>query len=193
MQSKQYKKSKRPNKSKKNSPITCSIIPKFEDYLQDAGAITTTGHITTLTVGQAVGNNRRIANRMRIYKIEYHYFIAASATDGNNIIRVLYGQTRGDAFTLTQCPPINEPLDPFKAVTLRDHIVPLYSFENTNDGPGVVKRVIKGTINMNCTVYFDGANYDDYRSPFPFIYMISDSGVTPYPTVDGWTRVYFSD
>jgi len=186
---------KRKRGKRRNGLITRTNLPimKFENFLQDSGAITTTGHVTTLTVGQDVGSNRRVGNIMRCLKLEYHYYLSPSATDGNDIIRVLFLRAKSSSFTLTNCPELNEPLDPFQAEKLADHIVPMYSIQNSTDGPGTVKKVISGVITLGSRVYFNGPNYDDYTSGFYMIYMVSDSAATPYPTIDGWCRLYFAD
>lgn len=190
------KNNKRMRRKRRTSLITSSILPvlKYKDFSFDGQTVTTSGHLSTLGIPCEVGYAGRVGYRVKYLRIEYNLLFSPSATDGNDTVRLILAKSRSPGFVIGDCPDYNTPLDLFTCEKPKmDLMIPLHAIENTNNGPGVVKKVFRGSVKLGGTVYFSGALYNDYASGYYFTYVVSDSAVTPYPTVDGWLRVFFSD
>jgi hypothetical protein len=130
-------------------------------------------------------------------RIEFKLTFAASATDGNNLVRCMLVRGFLGTSVMTDLPDsFSVGIDPYRFQVLKDTVITLASTGDgygSGQGPGVFKKYVSWNINVKKLVSFYGADGDMcIQNHFIFV-MFSDSGVTPYPTVDGFVRTYFHD
>lgn len=171
--------------------------------------VTTSGQIFPLgQIAAGTGSNARLGLKIRAKRIDYRVLFIASVTnviaisDLFNNLRFMVLRTRGpySGITTGLLPNTFQMIDPTGPFTLlKDEIV----FEkNVSSGFSAAGSAyasspegvwVVGSIPLNYDIIFDGPTATSDQDNMPFLYVVSDSSVTPNPTIEGTFRFWYSN
>lgn len=136
--------------------------------------------------------NGRIGNRVQLRGIKFNYVVAASASDGNNIVRMVIARPRATSAGVV-APGLYDKYDPDEWEVLFDKkwCLSLMAWVSGTQ-LGIQKRVFNKYIRINANLYYDDGESSSLQRPF-YIHFLSDSAVLPSPTINGSCKVYYKD
>lgn len=163
--------------------VSISTTPTFHDATDIQSGTSVTG---------------RTANRIFVTHLECRLLFAAAASDGNNVIRMIFGRSRAGALTTADYPQnIYTHVDTDKIRILKDFTVcSQLNFQDTSATPdtdGVEKKFRYFKIPVNAYCKYDGSTSTTSLDGQIGIQAVSDSGLATHPTITGDVRIFFKD
>jgi hypothetical protein len=192
----QYKK-RRPKKSKVNNggnftsvyKVPVVTYPKWVSINLDDN-IESGGYIALINeIAQGSTNADRIGNRIMMGHIEAKLTFAPSATDGNDIIRIMIVEGY-NPLVVGDFPDVFYPFNFNKGRVLHDKTVPL---NIQGSDISVWKKYYSFKLPLNKLCQFESGTQDSVCLGKLYLYMVSDSLATPYPTASGAVTLFFRD
>jgi len=197
MMNRRYKNKRRPKKSKMGTgsnftslyKVPVVTYPKWVSINLDDN-IESTGYLALINeIAQGTTNADRIGNRIKMGCIECKLTFAPSATDGNDIIRVLVVEGY-NPLVVNDFPDVFYPFNFNKGRVLYDKTVPL-NIQGSNIS--VWKKYFSFRIVLNKMCQFESGTQDSVCLGKIYLYFVSDSLATPFPTVSGAVTLFFRD
>jgi len=182
-------------------------------------AVSSSGSITALAaIANGTGYNGRLSTRIWVDKITVRLLTVGSlqstiaTADIYNNVRVILalakgpisGVTTGDMPSATAQIDFKEPFMPlYDRTVFLQNLASGLAAAGSAYGPspqGVWLQDAEGgagqgyfTIKVGKPITFDNTSGSSDADHMPFIYLVSDSTVTPNPTVSGEVRVFYRD
>lgn len=155
-------------------------------------SIGATGTFLNLTaIGVGGGVNLRIGNRIWISGIKVRCVFACASSDENNLIRMIFVRGKAGAIDPGDMPTnLVDPIDRDKFTTLRDMTVASHL---ANATAGVVKQTRNFYIKVNRYCQFDATTTLDNLTGAIGMWVLSDSGAIPNPTISYNIQVFYKD
>jgi len=174
------------------------VTDKYIDHAYDFENVTTTRQeYFPLEIENGVAINQRLTQNIFVDRFECKLTFAASATDGNDLIRFMFVRGFLGTAVETDLPDsFSVGIDPYRFEILKDTVLTLTSTGDgygSGQGPGVFKKYVSWTFNVRKLVSFYGAVETNCIQNKFMLVMFSNSPVTPHPTVQGFIRTYFHD
>jgi len=184
-------------------------VVKYYDFPSTTSAISTTGLFNGLgNIATGTAGNARLGPMIHISKVEYRIQINASlqstiaTADIFNNVRVIIGRCIGPQSLLgvSNFPSVNNFTDvrqEFEVLVDKSWYLQNVSSglaaAGSAYGPSPTGLWFCGSINYNKDVLYDTGSGATDSYNVPFFYTVSDSTVTPSPTVAAVFRIHFQD
>lgn len=188
---------KRRKTGKKSSKTSMTLSPmdnqlaKFLDTTFGASAVSDTAQLVNLgsvTLGSAITN--RLRNEIFLQKLELHFTLTASDTDGFNTFRFMIVKALSPTAVIGDLPTnLTEVIDTRRFKIIWDKLYPVHGFSSGYLGPISIEK----TFMIRDKVKFFGSTSTDWiLGRYMFVYM-SDSSAIPHPYITGFMRQTFYD
>jgi len=179
------------------NPIVQTHWAVHEFAAADLGEAPVVFHLDDILQGTYYNN--RLTTNVFIEKIDLFLHFTPSTVDAYDDVRVGVYMFHAPDWDDGQVPATCfEPLDFNLAYPVFDKTLPLHVCGGGTgiggSGRSCVCRIINTTVPLKVKVHYEGDAGDNHTSsPSPGLYMISDSGGTPHPSVNGYYRLYWKD
>jgi len=143
--------------------------------------------------------NNRLTTNVYLEAVELFLHFTPSTVDAYDNVRVGIYMFNNPYWDDGDVPATCfEQLDLNYAYPIMDATLPLHVCGGgtgiTGSGRSCVCRILKKYVPLKLKVHYSGdAGDTNTSSPSACLYMISDSGGTPHPTVNGYYRLYWRD
>lgn len=182
--------------------------PELKTHLVEFNGLPISTTLTTrdlCSVAQGITSTMRIGQKIYVKYLKLDILIRASASDGNNSMRMTIGQfpSKKQPVSTTLAPtPDGCPSSWWQSWAYNTGIKLYYNRIFTlsalnganatdNNGPGVEHRAIRKKIRINRYIEFNSVNHP--VGGYLFMWHTSDSAVVPFPALYGTSRIYFYD